>query len=130
MQATNTSLDLSSASVKSLLDDIRRSKWLDNEVLDLGLNRVPSLGIEKAEVITALCSLLHGPLSKQSSEAFASVKSIVQLITSGGNSRFCVEVEIEIVNLLSQHYGRYCSVILRQVQARKIAASRAASYDP
>jgi len=37
-------------------------------------------------VITALCSLLHGPLSKQSSEAFASVKSIVQLITSGGNS--------------------------------------------
>lgn len=83
---TNSSLDLKSENVKNLLNDIRRSKWLDDEVVDLGLKRFPSLGIEKAEIITAYCSMLHGPLSKQSNEAFASVKSVVQVITSNAHT--------------------------------------------
>jgi hypothetical protein len=45
--------------------DLKRAKWLDDLTTDLGLRQHPWVGVEKAEVITALCSLLHGPLAKQ-----------------------------------------------------------------
>ena len=38
--------------------------------------------MEKAEIITALCSMLHGPLSKVDSEAFGSVKEIIDGIAA------------------------------------------------
>ena len=60
--------------------DLKRAKWLDNETTDLGLNRHPELGLDKAEVIIALCSMLHGPLHKVNSVEFNSIKSIIQCL--------------------------------------------------
>ena len=48
----------------------------------INLSRFPWLGVEKAEIITALCSMLHGPLSKVDSEAFGSVKEIIDGIAA------------------------------------------------
>ena len=40
------------------------------------------MGVEKAEIITALCSMLHGPLAKVDSEAFGSVKEVIDSIAA------------------------------------------------
>ena len=45
-------------------------------------NRFPWLGVEKAEIITALCSMLHGPLAKADNQAFASITSIIDSIAA------------------------------------------------
>lgn len=70
---------------KTLSNELKRAKWLDNQTTDIGLNRFPHLGINKAEVITAICSMLHGPLYKEDPNTYASIKSILQLVTSHGN---------------------------------------------
>ena len=62
--------------------DLKRAKWLDNETTDFGLNRHPELGLDKAEVITAFCSMLHGPLHKIKAQAFPSIKAVVQMLDS------------------------------------------------
>jgi hypothetical protein len=46
------------------------------------LLRFPWLGVEKAEIITALCSMLHGPLSKVDNEAFGSVKEVIDSLAA------------------------------------------------
>ena len=46
------------------------------------LRRFPWLGVEKAEIITALCSMLHGPLAKEDNQAFASIKNIIDSIAA------------------------------------------------
>jgi glutamate dehydrogenase len=38
--------------------------------------------LDKAEVLTAYCSMLHGPLSKLDAHNFASINSIIQLVSS------------------------------------------------
>lgn len=63
-----------------LARDLKRAKWIDNETSELGLYRHPQLGLQKAEVITAFVSMLHGPLYKIDHNAFASVKAVLQLI--------------------------------------------------
>ena len=95
-------------SVTVLKRDLKRAKWLDDATTDLGLIRYthtltlslfsyfpssssflctplfrfPWLGVEKAEIITALCSMLHGPLSKVDNEAFGSVKEVIDSIAA------------------------------------------------
>jgi glutamate dehydrogenase len=80
--------------VATLAKDLKKAKWLDNETTELGLYRHPNLGLEKAEVITALCSLLHGPLFKEDPNSYVSIKSIVQLVD--GNKRY-----IDIADLIA-----------------------------
>jgi glutamate dehydrogenase len=63
-----------------LSSDLKRAKWLDNETTDLGLHRHPTLGLDKAEVITAFCSMLHGPLNKVYPTEFNSIKSIIEVL--------------------------------------------------
>lgn len=65
-----------------LSHDLKRSKWLDNETTELGLQQFPSLGLDKAEVFTALCSMLHGPLSKEQPQQFTGISSIISTITA------------------------------------------------
>jgi len=77
----NGSLDMGSASTQTLLKDLRRAKWLDDEVIDFGLFKHPHIGTDKAEIIVALCSMLHGPLSKTNAQAYASIKSVVSTIS-------------------------------------------------
>jgi glutamate dehydrogenase len=68
-----------------LARDLRRAKWFDNTTTDLGLTKHPHLGLDKAEVITALCSMLHGPLFKLDSASFSSIKSVLQLVEGTQN---------------------------------------------
>lgn len=77
-----SNLNTNSDFAEVLRSDLQRIKWLDNATTELGLTRYPSLGLDKAEVITALCSLLHGPLFKQDAHNFASISSIIQLVSA------------------------------------------------
>jgi glutamate dehydrogenase len=65
----------------SLQTQLIRMKWLDEEVIQMGTNRHPYLGIDKAEVLVALCSMLHGPLTKLN-PAHSSIKNIVAMLES------------------------------------------------
>ena len=56
---------------EALTRSLRRAKWLDDDVAELGLVLHPQIGLDRAEVILALCSMLHGPLSKLNPYAFA-----------------------------------------------------------
>lgn len=82
--------------------DLKRAKWLDNETTDLGLYQFPSLGLDRAEVITALCSMIHGPLYKENSQAYASIKSIIQLISS---HQRVIGIAKEIASLFLQRFN-------------------------
>lgn len=65
---------------------LKRAKWLDNETTDFALYRHPNFGIDHAEVLTALCSMLHGVLCKENVQAFASIKSILDNVESNSKS--------------------------------------------
>jgi hypothetical protein len=66
--------------LNSFMKDIKRTKWLDDEVINMGLFKHPTMGIEKAEVIVALCSMLHGPLSKENNQSYASIKTLISIL--------------------------------------------------
>ena len=69
------------AAMDELASSLRRAKWLDDEVIDLGLNREEHhFGLQKAEIITAMATVLHGRLAKKNPQAFASVKTINDLL--------------------------------------------------
>ena len=78
----STASEANKQAQQALLSDLRRSKWIDDEVRNYGLARHPSLGLEKAEVIAAICSFLHGPLAKFNASAFSSVATILDLIST------------------------------------------------
>jgi hypothetical protein len=59
--------------------ELKRARWLNDETIALGLVKYPSLGVAKAEVVTALIAMLHGPLNKMNNQAYASVKSTIQV---------------------------------------------------
>jgi glutamate dehydrogenase len=99
----------------SLEKELVRMKWLDEEAIDLGTHRQPFLGIEKAEIIVALCSMLHGPLSKLNPAAYASVPNIIAMVES---SDHFVAVAQEIAELFlarfkpsSQKDGKWRSAL-------------------
>lgn len=64
----------------TFLREIKRAKWLDDQVTNMGLEQYPQLGVEKAEIITALISMLHGPLSKADSSTYGSIKTMISIL--------------------------------------------------
>lgn len=68
--------------INALTRDIKRSKWLDDSVMELGLEKCPKIGVDHAEVITTLASMLHGPLNKMLPGVFPSVKAITNEVTT------------------------------------------------
>lgn len=66
-------------------EDLRRIKWLNAHTLDLAVQIRPELGLARAEVLTAMCAMLHGPLSKLNSYAF----SRVNLLSIVGSKEYC-----------------------------------------
>lgn len=80
-----------------MLKDIKRSKWLDDQVTDLGLVRYPKLGVDRAEVVVGFCSMLHGPLSKMDPQAYASIKSILSHVTAN-------EANLSHVTAIAQYF--------------------------
>lgn len=87
--------------IAQLKSDFKRLKWLDDETLKLGLIRHPQLGLQKAEVITAICSMLHGPLSKMNNEAYASITSILNILDF---SPHFIQLADNIVTLFLQRF--------------------------
>jgi glutamate dehydrogenase len=70
---------------QKLKKDLKRCRWLDDSTLSLAYPKDPSkhhFGFAKAEVITALCSLMHGPLAKAHPAACASLTSITDIVTA------------------------------------------------
>lgn len=70
---------------QKLKKDLKRCRWLDDSTLRLAYPKDPkkhAFGFSKAEVVTALCSMMHGPLAKKHPGAYASVNSITDIVTS------------------------------------------------
>jgi glutamate dehydrogenase len=66
--------------MEKLVSSLKRAKWLDDEVIDLGLVRAPEYGLEKAEIINAFSTVLHSQLAKVAPQEFASVNSVNNFI--------------------------------------------------
>jgi glutamate dehydrogenase len=65
---------------KQLAKELKRAKWVDDQVTDLGLVKYPAIGIDKAEIIVTFCSMLHGPLYKINNQSFGSIKTIISIL--------------------------------------------------
>merc|ERR1719498_1522934 len=52
-----------------LIHDIKKLKWIDDKVINLA-DRHQHISFDQAEIIIALASLVHGPLSKKNRHAF------------------------------------------------------------
>ena len=63
-----------------LMQEIKRSKWLDNTTMDLIFDKYPWLGVYRGEIITAMCSLMHPVLAKQNPLVF-SKGNILEMVT-------------------------------------------------
>jgi glutamate dehydrogenase len=59
--------------------ELERAKWLDETTTDL-VGKHAFLGMDKAEVVTAVCSLLHGPLSKLNPVTYGSIPTILKIL--------------------------------------------------
>mmetsp|Transcript_27688 Transcript_27688/g.66694 ORF Transcript_27688/g.66694 Transcript_27688/m.66694 type:complete len:1242 (+) Transcript_27688:257-3982(+) len=60
--------------------ELKRSKWLDNATIKLVFEDYPWLGVRRAEIITAFCSLLHPIMAKQNAIVY-SKHNIMQMVT-------------------------------------------------
>lgn len=87
--------------LEELRGHMKRAKWLDDEVVDLGLQRHPELGIDRAEIITALMSLLHGPLKEKDPNNFASTNTMIEMI---GTSPHFVSMTGDIADLFMDRF--------------------------
>lgn len=64
----------------NFVNDIKRLKWIDDEVIDFGLVKYPSVGLARSEVIVALCSMLHGSLNAINNQEYASVHTSIKIL--------------------------------------------------
>jgi len=73
-------LDATAAAI--LTGPLQRLRWLSDEVIDLGLVKFPFLGVDRAELIIALCSMMHGSLNKQKPRSFVSTAATLAILES------------------------------------------------
>jgi glutamate dehydrogenase len=88
---TGDPLKVNTQAWKDLTGEMCRVISLDASVLDLALNRCPSLGMERAEIITAMCSMLHGRLSKLNANEF-SRPNLFNLAAKPANQKYFEEI--------------------------------------
>lgn len=65
-----------------ILSDVKRLKWIHDDAILLGLpsENLPGLGLERAEILHALCALAHGVLSEHNPEAFLNAGAALQTL--------------------------------------------------
>jgi glutamate dehydrogenase len=68
------------ASFDLLMQEIKRSKWLDNTTMDLVFDKYPWLGVRRGEIITAMCSLMHPVLAKENPLVYSKA-NILHMVT-------------------------------------------------
>ncbi len=61
---------------------LQRGKWIDEDVLDLGLVRRPELGVDRAEILHGIYSMLHGVVGAIHPQSYASVKNMHRMVES------------------------------------------------
>jgi glutamate dehydrogenase len=55
----------------TLKHEMKRTKWLDPATMDLAFDRYPWLGVNRGEVVTAFCSLMHPIMAKVNALAYS-----------------------------------------------------------
>jgi glutamate dehydrogenase len=63
-----------------LMQEIKRSKWLDATTMDLIFDKHPWLGVRRGEIITGMCALMHSILSKENGLMY-SKGNILDMVT-------------------------------------------------
>jgi len=63
-----------------IINDLKRTKWMDPKTMNLVFQRYPWLGVARGEIITAFCSLLHPIMSPQNQYSF-SMGNIYDVVT-------------------------------------------------
>lgn len=63
-----------------LMQEIKRSKWLDNSTMDLIFDKYPWLGVRRGEIITGICALMHSILAKENALVY-SKGNILAMVT-------------------------------------------------
>lgn len=126
--------------------DLSRAKWLDPLTTWLAFTDHPDLGVQRAEVITALCSLIHAPLFKERPQDFVSIRYIVDSVLSKPIYKVivgdiadiflekfdvnndntltdfedkCKQIELQVSNLQAEGPKRALAKILEAVQKTK-----------
>jgi len=62
---------VSEETFSTLKGQLKRMKWLDPFTTDLVMVKYPWLGVERGEIITAFCSLIHPVMAKKNSFVFS-----------------------------------------------------------
>jgi glutamate dehydrogenase len=66
--------------LQPIIQELKRTKWLDPRTMDLVFNRHPWLGVTKGEMVTTFCSLLHPIMASRNQYAF-SMENIFDSVT-------------------------------------------------
>lgn len=83
--------------------DLIRVKWLDDLTIRLGIQgHHPSIGLEKAEIISSFSSMLHGILYQKYPHAFPSIHSIIEFLI--GNKKY-IELSTSIAQLFLDRFN-------------------------
>eukprot|EP00928_Gymnodinium_smaydae_P020417 TRINITY_DN17892_c0_g2_i1.p1 TRINITY_DN17892_c0_g2~~TRINITY_DN17892_c0_g2_i1.p1 ORF type:complete len:1064 (+),score=233.87 TRINITY_DN17892_c0_g2_i1:397-3192(+) len=83
--------NIDTAAWRDLVTDVERLRYLDEATVDLAVVKCPELGMQRAEILIAFCSMLHGPLSKINPATY----SLSNLRAAVGNplyARYAAEV--------------------------------------
>lgn len=78
-------------SFKPIVEEMKRTKWLDPTTMNLVFEKFPWLGIKRGEIITAMCSILHPLMSSKNPFAF-SRNHIYDLVTKKRYIRISAEI--------------------------------------
>ena len=98
-------------------NELKRTKWLDPIVMDLVFERYLWLGLDRAEVIGALSSLLHPIMSKRNPFAYSKA-NIVDVVTQSRNikhSSLIADLFLQrfapLNGMSDQRFGEVCDCI-------------------
>lgn len=72
---------MTKSNIQLLTNELKRTKWLDPKTMNIVFDRHPWIGLQKGEIVTAFCSLLHPIMTKRNSFAF-SMGNIHDIVTS------------------------------------------------
>eukprot|EP00605_Chrysophyceae_sp_TOSAG23-4_P000106 GSChrysophyteH1.ASY1.ANO1.116.1 assembled CDS len=68
--------------LSNLSRHLLRGKWIDDDVLNLGLVRHPSLGVDRAEILHGIYTMLHSVVGVADPRSYSSVKSMHRMVES------------------------------------------------
>ena len=85
---------------KLIIHELKRTKWLDPKTMYLVFERYPWLGLNRGEVITAFCSLLH-PIKAPNNPNQYSILNIFEALTG---ERY-IQLTAEIADLFLDRFN-------------------------